>query len=172
MGRRRVYKTNAERQRAYRKRLKRSVHFQSKSHLWETPQALFDELDSEFGFTLDVCASPDNAKCEKFFTAKQNGLIQTWSGACWMNPPYGREIGFWVQKAFESSLQGATVVALVPARTDTTWWHSFVMPYAEIRYLRGRLKFGGHENSAPFPSAVVIFRQRTLGKQGVEDFPG
>lgn len=135
-----------------------SVHFSSKTDLWATPQDFFDRLDSEFGFTLDVCALPDNAKCERYFTPEEDGLKQLWTGVCWMNPPYGREIGIWVRKAFESAQQGATVVCLVPARTDTSWWHSWVMKAAEVRFIRGRLKFGGSKNSAPFPSAIVVFR--------------
>lgn len=134
-----------------------AVHFSSKTDLWATPQATFDELDREFQFTLDVCASPENAKCERYFTSVDNGLKQQWWGVCWMNPPYGRTIGQWMQKAFEASQNGATVVCLVPARTDTAWWHDFAMR-GEIRYLRGRLKFGGAKNSAPFPSAIVIFK--------------
>ncbi len=124
---------------------------------WETPQVFFDALDREFGFTLDVCATPENAKCLTFFTSEMDGLKKKWVGSCWMNPPYGREIGKWVRKAYESSREGATVVCLVPARTDTAWFQDFCMK-GELRFIRGRLKFGGSKNSAPFPSAVVIFR--------------
>lgn len=137
---------------------KLAVHFRSGTCLWETPQAFFDELDSEFGFTLDVCALPENAKCQRYYTPAVDGLKQTWRGVCWMNPPYGREIGKWVAKAHESAREGATVVCLLPARTDTAWWHSYVLNAAEIRFVRGRLRFGDAENSAPFPSAVVVFR--------------
>jgi phage N-6-adenine-methyltransferase len=158
LGRPRKYQTNADRQRAYRKRRKRSVHFRSDTDLWETPQALFDVLDAEFGFTLDVCALPENAKCPVFHTHEQDGLQQLWAGVCWCNPPYGTVIGRWVQKAYELALAGALVVCLLPARCDTRWWHDYVLPSAEVRYLKGRLKFGGTANSAPFPSAVVIFR--------------
>jgi len=135
-----------------------SVHFSSKTDLWATPQDFFDKLNAEFGFTLDVCALPENAKCERYFTQLDNGLEQTWQGICWMNPPYGREIGLWVRKAYESSLNGTTVVCLLPARTDTSWWHTWVKDGAEVRFIRGRLKFGGSKNSAPFPSAVAVFR--------------
>ena len=122
-----------------------------------TPQWLFDELNKEFGFTLDVCALPENAKCEKYYTPDADGVKQSWAdNTCWMNPPYGREISKWVQKAYEESKQ-STVVCLLPARTDTRWWHEYCMK-GEIRFLRGRLKFGQAKNSAPFPSAVVIFR--------------
>jgi phage N-6-adenine-methyltransferase len=134
------------------------VHFSSKTCLWETPQDFFDELDREFGFTLDVCALPENAKCRRYFSPERDGLKQDWTGVCWMNPPYGREIGEWVAKAFESARNGATVVCLLPARTDTAWWHTYVMEATEVRFVRGRLRFGGAENSAPFPSAVVVFR--------------
>jgi len=158
LGRPRKYQTNADRQRAYRKRLKRSVHFRSDTHLWSTPQAFFDALDAEFGFTLDVCALPINAKCAVFYSPEQDGLQQVWTGACWCNPPYGSVIAKWVQKAYESAQSGALVVCLLPARVDTRWWHDYVLPSTEIRYLKGRLKFGGGENSAPFPSAVVIYK--------------
>jgi phage N-6-adenine-methyltransferase len=116
------------------------VHFSSKTCLWETPQDFFDELDREFGFTLDVCALPENAKCQRYFTPDMDGLKQEWRGVCWMNPPYGREIGEWVRKAFESARRGATVVCLLPARTDTAWWHTYVMEATEVRFVRGRLR--------------------------------
>lgn len=134
-----------------------NVHFSSKTDLWETPQALFNTLNAEFNFDVDVCATADNAKCAKYFTAEQNGLAQSWSGTCWMNPPYMRQIGLWMRKAYESAQGGATVVCLVPARTDTAWWHDFAAK-GEVRFLRGRLKFGASKNSAPFPSAIVVFR--------------
>ena len=134
-----------------------AVHFSSQTDEWATPQWLFDELNKEFGFTLDVCALPENAKCEKYYTPDVDGVKQSWAdNTCWMNPPYGREISKWVQKAYEESKQ-STVVCLLPARTDTRWWHEYCMK-GEIRFLRGRLKFGQAKNSAPFPSAVVIFR--------------
>lgn len=130
--------------------------FTSNTDLWATPQDFFDKLNEEFNFELDVCANDENAKCDRYFTRETDGLKQDWTGVCWMNPPYGREIGKWVKKAYESSLNGATVVCLVPARTDTKWWHEYCMK-GEIRLVKGRLKFGGSKNSAPFPSAVVIF---------------
>lgn len=133
------------------------VHFSSKSVVWETPMDFFDKYNRIFKFETDVCALPDNAKCSNFFTPEQDGLKQQWSGVCWMNPPYGREISAWMKKAYESSLSGATVVCLVPARTDTRWWHDYAMK-GEIEFIKGRLKFGGNKNSAPFPNAVVIFR--------------
>ena len=130
--------------------------FSSNTDLWETPQDFFMKLYDEFHFTLDVCAKPENTKCLSYFTPEIDGLKQKWTGVCWMNPPYGRVIGEWVKKAYESSLNGATVVCLLPARTDTKWWHEYCMK-GEIRLVRGRLKFGKSKNSAPFPSAVVIF---------------
>ena len=133
------------------------LHFSSNTDIWSTPQDFFDKLNEEFGFDLDVCALPENAKCDKFFTPEVDGLAQTWEGVVWMNPPYGREIKKWVKKAYESALSGALVICLVPARTDTEWWHSYVNFAAEVRFVKGRLKFGGSTNSAPFPSAVVIF---------------
>ncbi|MNW46845.1 DNA N-6-adenine-methyltransferase (Dam) [compost metagenome] len=136
---------------------KMAVHFSSETDLWATPKEFFDKLNAEFSFELDVCATPDNAKCDKFYTVHDNGLLQRWGGVCWMNPPYGRAIGEWVKKAYESAQDGATVVCLVPARTDTRWWHDYCMK-GEIRFVRGRLKFGTAKENAPFPNAVVIFR--------------
>ena len=137
---------------------KKNVHFSSETAEWETPQSFFDALNDEFGFTRDVCATIDNTKCGFYFGTGDDGLIQDWTfDVCWMNPPYGRTIGKWVKKAYESSLQGATVVCLLPSRTDTAWWHDYAIK-GEVRFLRGRLKFSGHKNSAPFPSAVVIFK--------------
>jgi site-specific DNA-methyltransferase (adenine-specific) len=130
----------------------------SHSNEWVTPNALFQELNSEFGFTLDVAATIENRKTEKYYDKNQDGLLQSWDsdGAVWCNPPYGREIGKWVKKAYEESKRNV-VVLLIPARTDTSYWHDYIFPYAkEIRYLRGRIKFSG-KNGAPFPSAVVVF---------------
>lgn len=131
--------------------------FTSNKSTWETPQDFFDKLNEEFNFDLDVCADAENTKCEKYFSKEIDGLAQEWTGTCWMNPPYGREIGNWIKKAYESSLSGATVVCLLPSRTDTRWWHDYCMK-GEIRFVRGRLKFGNSKNSAPFPSVVVVFR--------------
>lgn len=131
--------------------------FSSATDLWATPQEFFDKYDKIFNFTLDPCATSENAKCAAYFTKEDNGLEQQWKGTVWMNPPYGREIIKWMKKAYESSIQGATVVCLVPARTDTKWWHDYAMK-GEIEFIRGRLKFGDSKNSAPFPSAVVIFK--------------
>jgi len=133
-----------------------SVHFSSATDNWATPQNLFDELNQRYCFELDVCASSENAKCSRFFSLEDDGLAQTWQGVCWMNPPYGRAIKDWMAKAYDSSKNGAKVVCLVPARTDTAWWHDYAMK-GEITFLRGRLKFGNSKNSAPFPSALVVF---------------
>ncbi len=134
-----------------------SVHFSSKTDLWSTPQDFYDKLNEEFGFTLDSCATPENAKCKMFYTKEDDGLSRSWKGwTVFMNPPYGREIGKWVEKARFSK---TTVVCLLPARTDTRWWHDHVIGGgAEVRFIKGRLKFGNATNSAPFPSAVVIYR--------------
>lgn len=133
-----------------------NVHFSSATDMHATPQDFFDKLNAEFGFETDVCAIAENAKCSNYFTPEQDGLAQEWKGVCWMNPPYGRHIGEWMKKASQSN---ATVVCLVPARTDTRWWHDYAMK-GEIRFIKGRLKFGDAKNSAPFPNAVVIFRQK------------
>lgn len=134
-----------------------TVHFSSATDDHATPQDLFDKLDAAFHFTVDVCASAKNAKCKRYFDKAANGLAQKWKGVCWMNPPYGRDIGAWVAKAYESGLAGATVVCLIPARTDTKWWHQYVTK-GEIYFIPGRLKFGTATASAPFPSAIVTFR--------------
>ena len=132
------------------------VHFSSKTDMWATPQEFFDKYNNKYKFSTDVCATAENAKCPYFFTVEQDGLKQDWVGSCWMNPPYGRQIKLWVKKAYESSLNGATVVCLLPARTDTSWWHDYCSK-GSVEFIRGRLKFGGSKNSAPFPSAVVVF---------------
>jgi phage N-6-adenine-methyltransferase len=130
--------------------------FTSNTDLWETPNHFFNKLNKEFNFNLDVCANYDNRKCEKYYDKEMNGLIQQWVGICWMNPPYGREIKKWVEKAYKESLYGNTIVCLLPARTDTKWFHDYCVN-GEIRFVKGRLKFGDSKNSAPFPSMVVIF---------------
>ena len=129
----------------------------SKDQTWSTPQWLFDELHKEFQFDLDVCAVPTNAKCNRFFTPEQDGLRQQWTGVCWMNPPYGRSIYQWVKKAYESSQSGATVVCLLPARTCTKWFHEFCLK-GELRWIKGRLRFGTAKHSSTFPSFVCIFK--------------
>ena len=137
------------------------VHFSSKSNEWKTPQDLYDKLDKEFGFTLDPCCTKESAKCGKYYTKADDGLIQDWSNdVVFMNPPYGREIPKWIEKAFYESARGSIVVCLVPARTDTRYWWDYIFPYAEIRFIKGRVKFvqKGKSAPAPFPSAIVIFK--------------
>lgn len=137
----------------------KKVMFSSQRSNWETPQDLFDKLNAEFNFTLDPCASADNAKCQKYFTQEQDGLKQNWQGeTVFCNPPYGREIKKWVSKAYQESLKPDTlVVMLLPSRTDTTWFHDYILPYGKIDFIKGRLKFGRSKNSAPFPSMIVVF---------------
>jgi len=137
-----------------------TVHFSAQTCVWPTPDSLFEKLDAEFGFTLDVCCLPDNAKCENFFTPDDDGLLQNWFGNVWCNPPYGNRIGDWVEKAYREAHNGVTTVILLPVRTDTKWFHSWVIYKAEIRFLKGRIKFGNATNSAPFPSMIVIYRRR------------
>ena len=150
-----------------------NIHFSSKDQTWETPQHLFDNLNAEFNFTLDVAAADNTAKCANYYTIEDDALSKDWKGeVCWMNPPYGREIKFWIKKAYEESKEGAKVVALIPYRPDTRYWFDYIWlpitvdnliyatetrPNVEVRALKGRLKFGGAPNSAPFPSAIIIF---------------
>ena len=132
--------------------------FSSKSIEWETPQAFFDALNRRFGFSLDVCATRETAKCPHFFDKSMNGLAQSWaSHRCYMNPPSGREIGAWVEKARREAEQGALVVGLLPARTDTKWWQEHVYGHADVRFVARRLKFGNAATGAPFPSAVAVW---------------
>lgn len=131
--------------------------FATNSIEWATPDSVFAPLAKEFEFTCDVAATKDNAKCATFFSKDNNGLQQQWTGVCWMNPPYGREVKEWVKKAHESAASGAIVVALLPAKTNTNWWHDYVMKY-EVRFLRGRPKFNGAKHGLPFPLAIVVFQ--------------
>lgn len=134
----------------------------SNSAEWETPQELFDELNREFTLFMDVCATKENAKCEDFWTKEDDGLKQDWFGIrCWMNPPYGREIGKWVEKAATGG--APIVVALLPARTDTKWFHDWIYGKAEIRFLKGRVRFSG-KGPAPFPSMIVIWKKHSQNK--------
>ena len=135
-----------------------SVLYSSRSEEWATPPDFFASLDAEFGFTLDPCATLENAKCTNFYTKTENGLDQDWSGhIVFCNPPYGRNIGDWAKKCYEASLDGATVVLLVHSRTDTRYFHNWIYGKAELRFVKGRLKFGDGKQSAPFPSLVAIF---------------
>lgn len=130
---------------------------ENRTDVWATPQDFFNKLNSVFNFTLDVCANHENAKCERYFTEEQDGLKQEWSGVCWMNPPYGREIIDWVKKAAEAASNGHTVVALVPVRTDARWFQDYCLG-RETHFIRGRLKFGNSTSNAPFGCCVVVFR--------------
>lgn len=133
--------------------------FSSRTDMWATPPALFAQLHAEFGFDLDVCAVAENAKCPRFFSPADDGLRQTWRGRCWMNPPYGRSIGRWVAKARESAATTAElVVCLLPARTCTAWFHDHILGVAEVRFIRGRVKFGDARHPAPFPSMLAVYR--------------
>lgn len=144
--------------------------FSNKNPNWCTPQDLFDELDAEFHFVLDAAATDKSAKCKNYFTPETDGLKQSWDygGAVFCNPPYGKQISVWIKKAYEEMLNGVTVVMLLPARTDTVWFHEYIIGKAEIRWIRGRLKFtdedGNTSNSAPFPSMVVVFSSANRGK--------
>lgn len=134
--------------------------FSSSTDMWSTPQEFFDVLDAEFHFTLDPCATSENHKCAKYFTPQEDGLAQDWSGnVVFCNPPYGKEISKWVRKCYEESRKPSTkVVMLIPARTDTSYFHDYIYHKAEIRFIRGRLKFGNSSNGAPFQSMVVVFQ--------------
>lgn len=132
--------------------------YSSRTEDWATPQDFYDKLNEEFNFTLDPCCTHENAKCEKHFTKEEDGLTQDWGKEIvFCNPPYGKDIGKWMEKCYRSARDGAKVVCLVHARTDTRWFHSWVYGKGEIRFIKGRLKFGGSKNSAPFPSMVVIY---------------
>ena len=134
--------------------------FSSTTDLWATPQDFFDKLNDEFHFDLDPCATPDNAKCPIFFTKDEDGLKQDWSGyRVFCNPPYGRAIASWVKKCHDEAQKGTLVVMLIPARTDTSYFHDYIYHKADIRFIRGRLKFGNANQGAPFPSMVVIYNQ-------------
>ena len=138
--------------------------YTSNSEEWATPQDFFDRLNEEFNFTLDPCSTDENAKCEKHFTKEQDGLKQDWTGeVVFCNPPYGKNIWKWCRKCYEHSLNGGTAVMLVPARTDTGWFHDWVYGKAEIRFVRGRLHFNGSKWPAPFPSMVAIYRSEKKG---------
>lgn len=143
------------------------VHFKSGNKEWETPESLFQPLRKEFNIVLDTCASESNTKCKAWIDRKMNSLVSNWytmistirlDGAGWMNPPYGRGIDKWVRKAHEESLKGATIIALLPARTDTSWFHNYIHNKHEVRFLKGRIKFVDAKSSAPFPSMIVIFK--------------
>ena len=136
----------------------------SQDMTWETPQDFFDKLNDEFHFTLDPCATPETAKCKKYYTKEDDGLVQDWSNEIvFCNPPYGTAIKHWVKKCANEGKK-TTVVMLIPARTDTIYFHEHIYHKAEIRFVKGRLKFGGKQKGsgcAPFPSMIVIFTPHT-----------
>ena len=137
--------------------------FSSKDQTWETPQDLFDKLNSVFNFETDVCAVPETAKCNTYFTPEIDGLKQEWKGFCWMNPPYGREQVKWIEKA---SKENATTVCLIPARPDTKVWQEIIFKKAKaVCFIKGRLKFGSSKDSAPFPSALIVFGDKLTEDQ-------
>ena len=136
------------------------VLFSSKSNEWATPQDLYNKLNNRYNFTLDPCSSLENHKCDKFYTIKENGLIQDWSNeVVFCNPPYGREIYDWVKKCYNEHLNGTKIVLLIPSRTDTKYFHEFLYkkPNIKLEFIKGRLKFGDSNNSAPFPSLLAYF---------------
>ena len=142
--------------------MKTELFFSCKTDQWSTPQDFFDQLDNEFHFTLDPCADEANHKCERYFTSEQDGLKQDWSGeTVFCNPPYGRKVGKWVEKCFREVYQGncKCAVLLLFANTDTKWFHDWIYHKAEVRFIKGRLKFGGGRVNSPKPSMVVIFRK-------------
>jgi phage N-6-adenine-methyltransferase len=135
----------------------------SRTDLWSTPINLFRRLDKEFNFTLDVCAVKENAKCKHYFTKEDNGLTKLWFGRCWMNPPYGKIISLWLEKAYKSlEFDTEIVVCLIPVRTDAPWWHKYVMKASEVRFITRRVAFGNTEVPAPFPSAIVVYSKTNL----------
>lgn len=133
--------------------------YTSNTDEWSTPDWLFNDLNTKYHFDLDVCATPENAKCKHYYTKAQDGLSQKWFGNCWMNPPYGRQIGVWIKTAYQKIVGGECdlVCMLLPARTDTAWWHDYCMK-GEITFIRGRLKFSNAKGNAPFPSVIVILK--------------
>jgi phage N-6-adenine-methyltransferase len=160
VGRPRKHVDNAAKCRAWRQRQKPKVYHRHESDLWGTPQAEFDRLHAEFGFTLDACAIAANAKCDHYFSPEQDGLLQEWDGVVFCNPPYS-QVAKWIAKAYEASKAGATVVCIVYACVDTVWWHQYIEGIAEHRFPKGRWKFerpGGKGDSAPRPTAIVVFR--------------
>lgn len=147
-----------------------NVHYSSKSSEWETPSYIFKVRRDMHNIILDTCATKENTKCNVYFDKKTNGLKQDWSvvkefgrtASCWMNPPYGRNIGEWVAKAHKEALNGVKTVALLPARTDTKWFHNYILGKYDIEFLKGRIKFANAKSSAPFPSMIVIFETTRL----------
>ena len=136
------------------------TRFKSNTVEWATPADVFDPLNREFGFTMDVAATAENAKCAKYYTEADDGLKQPWEGVCWMNPPYGKDVPKWMARALDESKRGVTTVCLIPARTNTKWFHDLCLAVAEVRFVKGRPKFGDADHGLPLPLAVVIYRPR------------
>lgn len=135
--------------------------FASETIEWATPDSIWLPLHAEFHFTMDVCATRENARCLSYWTKEHDGLQQVWGGVCWMNPPYGRDLPRWLAKALAESSRGVTTVALIPARTNTAWFHELCLKQAEVRFVKGRPKFGDADHGLPFPLAVVIYYPRS-----------
>lgn len=144
--------------------MNKEAMFSSKNQSWETPKEIFEELNKDFSFTLDPCCTDKTAKCTKYYTEKEDGLKQDWSkDIVFVNPPYGKDISKWILKCYEESLRGATIVLLIPSRTDTKYQHNIIFEYSKvICFIQGRLKFGNSKNSAPFPSQLVIFSNKNF----------
>ena len=140
--------------------VKNNALFSSQRDDWETPKDLFYRLDKIYHFETDLCANENNAKCKKYYSVEQDGLKQEWKGSCWCNPPYGRGVGKWVEKAANSN---ALVVMLLPARTDTKWFHDYCIKKGTVEFLKGRVKFVGAKNNAPFPCMIVVFGGKVNG---------
>ena len=136
------------------------TRFKSNTVEWATPADVFDPLNREFGFTMDVAATDENAKCPRYYTREDDGLAQPWDGVCWMNPPYGEDVPKWLARALDESKRGVTTVCLIPARTNTKWFHDLCLSVAEVRFVKGRPKFGDADHGLPLPLAVVVYRPR------------
>jgi phage N-6-adenine-methyltransferase len=148
--------------------------FSSESNEWATPMDFYNKLNNLYGpYNLDPCSTPQNAKCQYHFTVEDDGLTQDWSGRnVFMNPPYGKEIGKWIAKAYEESRkQNTTVTCLIPSRTDTKYWHDYCMKADKVLFVKGRLKFGSAKNAAPFPSAVIIFTGKNTTRPFLNSIP-
>jgi phage N-6-adenine-methyltransferase len=158
VGRKRIYADNAAKQADYRVRAQVKQIRHKRQGDYSTPQDLFEAYDRLYHFGTDVCATAANAKCPHYFTPEEDGLLQTWHGTCWMNPPYHQaEIPKWIRKAYEESQHGTVVVALLPVRTGSAWYHDVVIPHAEVTFLRGRVKFAGLTTNAREDSMIAVF---------------
>jgi phage N-6-adenine-methyltransferase len=151
--------------------------FESSGAEHTTPNDLYEPLQKEFHFTLDVAATCGNSKCSKFITVKQNALQSAWHGTCWLNPPYGRGLDKWMRKCVDEQARGVTTVALIPARTNTTWFHEIALPHAEVRFVRGRPKFNNADVGLPWPLLILIFRgykksKKKRGRDETHEHPG